>query len=82
MGIKRDEFQRIEKNVLLGKGGEVFVLDFERGSFSSRPSNLPQLLQLFKRKGLLSAEEAIALGKRYIGGDRKGVFDEILAKLK
>ncbi len=82
MGIKRDEFQRVEKNVLVGADGEVYVLDFERGSFSDRPSNLPQLLQLLVRKGYLSRGEAVSLGKRYVGGEREAVLGEVLSKLK
>jgi len=82
MGIRRDEFQRVDKNVLVGADGEVYVLDFERGSFSDRPSNLPQLLQLLVRKGYLSREEAVSLGKRYVSGEREAVLGEVLSKLK
>lgn len=82
MGIRRDEFQRLDKNVLIGADGRVYVLDFERGSFSDRPSNLPQLLQLLRRKGYVSPEEAVSLGRRYVRGEREAVFREVLSKLK
>lgn len=81
MGIKRDEFSSIDKNVLVGKDGKVYILDFERGGFKSRPSNLTQFLQLLVRKGYLSIEEAKSLGRGYIR-DMEGVFREVLARLK
>jgi putative serine/threonine protein kinase len=81
-GIRRDEFHRIEKNVLIGRRGEVYVLDFERGSFSDRPSNLTQLLQLLRRKGYLSKDETVSLGRKYIAGERQRVLEEVLSKLK
>ncbi len=81
MGIKRDEFARIDKNVLVGEGGEVYILDFERGGFKRRPSNLTQFLQLLVRKGYLSLEEAKELGRRY-SRDMEGVFREVLERLK
>ncbi|AAC06806.1 hypothetical protein [Aquifex aeolicus] len=65
MGINRDEFSNIYKNVLVGDKGEVFVIDFDRGTFKKNPSNVRQFLQLLKREGFLSQEEAIELGKRY-----------------
>jgi len=66
----------------LGKLSPSGVLDFERGSFSGRPSNLPQLLQLLRRRGYVSHEEAVSLGKRYTEGEREAVFREVLSKLK
>ncbi len=79
--IKRDEFANVDKNVLIGRRGEIYVLDFERGGFSRRPSNLTQFLQLLLRKGYLKREEVIELGKRYMK-EREAVFKEILSKLK
>ncbi len=81
MGIKRDEFSKIDKNVLVGKNGEVYILDFERGAFKKRPSNLTQFLQLLVRKGFLDLEEAKDLGRRY-SKDMGGVFKEVLERLK
>ncbi len=81
MGIKRDEFARIDKNVLVGGRGEVYILDFERGGFKRRPSNLTQFLQLLVRRGYLSLEEAKELGRRYTR-DMEGVFREVLERLK
>ncbi|MDQ7038075.1 MAG: hypothetical protein Q9N26_02580 [Aquificota bacterium] len=79
--IKRDEFDYIEKNVILGEDGEVYIIDFDRGKFSERPSNLTQFLQLLVREGYLTREEAIDLGKRY-RSDREGVLEEVLRRLK
>jgi len=81
MGIKRDEFGKIDKNVLIGKGGKVYVLDFERGGRAKRPSNLTQFLQLLVRKGYLEREKAIELGRKYMK-DREWVYKEVLSKLK
>lgn len=81
LGIKRDEFANVDKNVLIGENGEVYVLDFERGSLSGRPSNLTQFMQLLVRKGFLDREEAIRLGKRY-RREREAVFEELLRRLK
>ena len=81
MGIVRDEFSRIDKNVLIGKEGKVYLLDFERGKLSSRPSNLTQFLQLLVREGFLSRDFAVELGKRYLR-DREGVYREVLGKLE
>jgi len=81
LGIKRDEFANVGKNVLIDKNREVYVLDFERGSFAKRPSNLTQFMQLLVRKGYLDREEAIRLGKKYMK-EREEVFEELLSKLK
>lgn len=81
LGIKRDEFAKIDKNVLIGKEGRVYILDFERGGFKKRPSNLTQFLQLLVRKGYLDIEEAKELGRRY-AQDMEGVFEEVLQRLK
>ncbi len=81
LGIKRDEFDYVEKNVILGEDGEVYVIDFDRGVFSKRPSNLTQFLQLLVREGFLTRGEAIDLGRRY-REDMEGVFRDVLRRLK
>ncbi len=81
LGISRDEFSNIDKNVLIGEDREVYVLDFERGGFKERPSNLTQFLQHLVRRGYLNLEEAVSLGKRY-RRDREDVFRELLERLK
>jgi len=65
LGINRDEFSNIYKNVLVNEKGEVFVIDFDRGTFKKNPSNVRQFLQLLKREGFITQEEAIELGKKY-----------------
>ena len=81
MGISRDEFANLYKNVLLDERGNVYVLDFERGKLSKRPSNLTQFLQLLRRRGYITRDEAVELGRRYMR-DRDGVFRELMAKLE
>ncbi|RLJ70351.1 putative serine/threonine protein kinase [Hydrogenivirga caldilitoris] len=81
LGINRDEFAQVYKNALLDNEGKVYLLDFERGKFSKRPSNVPQFLQLLYRKGYLNIDEAVELGRRYMR-DREGVFTELMAKLE
>jgi len=76
LGINRDEFSNIYKNVLVNDKGEVFVIDFDRGTFKENPSNVRQFLQLLKREGFITQEEAIELGKKYKENPEK-VIEEI-----
>ncbi len=76
LGIHRDEFANIHKNVLIDEKGRVFVIDFDRGVFKENPSNVRQFLQLLKREGFISQEEAIRLGKLY-KENREAVIDDI-----
>lgn len=81
MEIKKDEFQNLSKNLLVGEDGEVYLLDFERGCMNaSKPHNVPQFLQLLVREGFLQMQRAIELGKTY-RGDMEKVFHEIRAIL-
>ena len=81
LGIRKNEFGYLGKNVLIDEKGEIYMIDFERGMFSERPSNLTQFMQLLVREGFLNREEALSLGKRY-RHDKEGVFKEILKRLK
>ncbi len=81
MGINKDEFTRIDKNVLIDSLHRVYLIDFERGKFSKRPSNLTQYMQFLVRKGVLPREEAIRLGKAY-PRNKGEVFRTLLSKLK
>ena len=76
LGIQRDEFANIHKNVLIDEEGKVFVIDFDRGVFKDNPSNVRQFLQLLRREGFISQEEAINLGKMY-KKDREAVIKDI-----
>lgn len=77
LGINKDEFHSLDKNVLLGEDGEVYMLDFERGSQKSQKlHNLTQFLQLLVREGFLEKEKAIDLGRRYSKGEK--VYDEVV----
>ncbi|HIP43293.1 MAG TPA: hypothetical protein EYG91_05280, partial [Aquifex aeolicus] len=76
LGINRDEFSNIRKNVLIDSEGEVYVIDFDRGTFKKNPSNVRQFLQFLRREGFMSQEWAIDLGKRY-KEDPEKVIEEI-----
>jgi len=80
MGINKDEFGDLRKNLLVDEKGRPWLIDFERGSFKENPSNVRQFLQLLRREGFLSQEEAVELGKAY-KGDRKGTIEKIRAVL-
>ncbi len=74
MKINKDEFTRIEKNTLVDEQGEVYLIDFERGQLNSkRPTNVTQFIQLLRREGFLTIEEAKSLGKEYLLNPQKVV---------
>jgi putative serine/threonine protein kinase len=81
LGIRHGELNEIGGNVLIGNNMEVYLIDFDRGSRSKRPSNVPQALQNLIREGFIPLEEAKELGRRYLSEPDK-VFSEIAAKLK
>ncbi len=81
MGIRRNEFSKIGKNVLIGKGNRVYILDFDRGNFTDRPANLPQFLQFLVREGILDLRSAIELGRRY-REDREGVYRKLIGLIR
>ncbi|NPB06182.1 MAG: hypothetical protein GXO03_01105 [Aquificae bacterium] len=76
LGINKDEFADLRKNALVTDEGEVYLIDFERSSFKENPSNVRQFLQLLRREGFVSHEEAVRLGKAY-KENRKEVINEI-----
>ena len=77
MGISKDEFQRLDRNLLIDKDGEVYLIDFERGKYpSKRKTNLPQFLQLLVREGYITIERAIELGRSYAQKPEE-VFHEV-----
>ncbi len=65
LGIDHGELTRIDKNVIVNEQGEVFLLDFDRGTDKGKKRNVPQLIQVLRREGLLSHEEAVHFGKEY-----------------
>ncbi len=79
-GIKKDEFAYLDKNVIIGKNGKVYLIDFERGNFSKRPSNIPQFLQFLVKNKFITRGEAIELGKRY-KEERERVYEEIRQRI-
>ncbi len=81
MGISKDEFGRLDKNVLIGDGNKVYLIDFERGKIGGRATNVTQFLQFLVRERLLSLKEAVELGKEYTRS-REEVFKKLLYKLK
>ncbi len=81
MCISKEEFQRLDRNVIIDKRGEVYIIDFERGNLScKRKKNVTQLIQLFRREGYISLDEAIKLGKDY-GKSPERVFKKLKRKL-
>ncbi|MEJ5338883.1 MAG: hypothetical protein ACK42C_03610 [Aquificaceae bacterium] len=81
LGINKEELQRLDKNTLIGEDGNVYLLDFERGSPEAKKlHNLTQFLQLLVREGFLQRERAKELGMRYSGGEK--VYDEVAQALR
>ncbi|SHK55560.1 protein kinase domain-containing protein [Thermocrinis minervae] len=64
IGISRDEFHDLRKNLLIKSDGNLCLMDFDRATFG-KGHNLTQFLQLLRREGLITHEEAISLGKEY-----------------
>ncbi len=81
LGINKEELQRLDKNTLLGEDGEVYLLDFERGSAKAKKlHNLSQFLQLLVKEGLIDRERAKELGIRYSKGE--GVYNEVAQAIR
>ncbi len=81
LGINKEELHRLEKNTLLGEDGDIYMLDFERGSKEpKRLHNLSQFLQLLVREGFLERERAKELGRRYVRGE--DVYHEVAEALR
>ncbi len=76
LGINKDELHRLDKNTLITFNGEVYLIDFERGSLgANKRHNLSQFLQLLVREGLLEKERAVELGRSYARGLE--AYDEV-----
>lgn len=74
--INKEELNRLDKNTLVDKDLNVYLLDFERGSMEvKKRHNLSQFLQLLVREGYLSIEGAMDIGKRYSRG--QDVYKEV-----
>ncbi len=76
LGINHGELNNIEKNVLVNIKDiniSVYLLDFDRGNFSKKTHNVSQLIQVLRRYGILSLEEAIKFGKEYFKEPEKVV---------
>ncbi len=80
-GISKDEFSYLDKNVLIGRQGEVYLIDFERGRITTRPTNVNQFMQLLRKKGYITQEEAMSMGKRYTSEPLR-VYEELSERLK
>ena len=75
-GINHGELNNIEKNVLVNvkdSNIDVYLLDFDRGGFSKKTHNVSQLIQVLRKHGILSLEEAIKFGKEYFKEPEKVV---------
>jgi len=80
MGIDHGELTRIEKNVLVTEKGDVYLLDFERGTEKGKGRNVNQFIQVLRREGILSPEEAVHLGKEY-RRNGEGAFKKLMDKI-
>ncbi len=81
LSINKDELHSLDKNTLLGEDGEVYMLDFERGSQKSQKlHNLTQFIQLLVREGFIERERAVDLGKRYSRGE--DIYDEVVEVIR
>lgn len=81
LGINKDELNRLDKNTIITEDGDVYLLDFERGSAKAKKlHNLTQFLQLLVREGFLEIEKAKELGIRYSRGEK--VYDEVAEALR
>jgi len=75
--INRDEFARLDKNLLIGKDRTVYLLDFERGHMNVKKThNFTQFLQFLRKEGILSYQQAIELGKAY-RSDPEGIYRHV-----
>ncbi|WP_333784340.1 hypothetical protein [Thermocrinis sp.] len=75
--INRDEFARLDKNLLIGKDITVYLLDFERGHMNAKKThNFTQFLQFLRKEGILSYQQAVELGKAY-RSDPKGIYGHV-----
>ena len=80
LGVDHGELTRIDKNVLVGERGEVYLLDFERGREKGKKRNVTQFLQVLRREGFLSHEEAVNFGKEY-RKNSEAVFKALMNKI-
>ncbi|WP_448584178.1 hypothetical protein [Thermocrinis sp.] len=75
--INRDELARLDKNLLIGKDGTVYLLDFDRGHMNVKKThNFTQFLQFLRKEGILSHQQAIELGKNY-RLDPEGTYNHV-----
>ncbi|MEZ0337786.1 MAG: hypothetical protein ABWK02_06235 [Aquificaceae bacterium] len=76
LGINKEELHKLDKNTLIGKDLEVYLIDFERGSMQAKKRhNLSQFLQLLAREGFLTLQKAKELGISYSKGEE--VYHEV-----
>ncbi|HAV39546.1 MAG: hypothetical protein AB1353_08345 [Aquificota bacterium] len=76
LGVNKEELHKLDKNTLIGKDLEVYLIDFERGSMQAKKRhNLSQFLQLLAREGFLTLQKAKELGISYSKGEE--VYHEV-----
>ena len=64
--INKDEFAKLDKHLLVGKDGTVYMIDFDRGALDvEKPHNFTQFLQFLRKEGIISHEQAVSFGKAY-----------------
>lgn len=76
LGVNKEELHKLDKNTIIGKDLEVYLIDFERGSMQAKKRhNLSQFLQLLAREGFLTLQKAKELGISYSKGEE--VYHEV-----
>ncbi|MBI2143837.1 methyltransferase [Candidatus Woesearchaeota archaeon] len=86
--VNKEEMSRPQKHAIIGKGGKVTMIDFERCHKTPKPKNVTQLCQflahgyanaLLRQKGIaIESEKLLAAAKDYKHGQTDKNFKRIL----
>ncbi len=89
--VNKEEMSRPQKHALIGKGGKLTLLDFERCRKTLRPKNVTQLCQflshghankLLRQKGMMiDRERLLAAAQKYKNSQTEENFKRILSLL-
>jgi HemK-related putative methylase len=90
LNINKQELENPYKDIIITKDYKVFLIDFERCRFTTKPKNLTQFLQyiakvsyiLKERNVNINKEELITLGKEYKKEINKEKLNKIIKELK
>ncbi len=89
MGINKEEMLRQQGHAIVGKGGKVTLIDFERCHKTQKPKNVTQLCQflsggyvkaILRQKGIaISREKLVSAAKDYKNSQSEENFKKIAA---